>query len=71
MPSSSAGRSRVRPYLERVGLAARAVQGGHLGADEPFTGRVLLEERAQVRHDTVVQTHGELGLRSPLRGGQT
>jgi alpha-glucosidase len=46
-------RARTADQPERFGPAARAVQGGHLRGDQPFAGRVLLEQRGQVRDDTL------------------
>lgn len=56
--------------LEGIGLAAAAVQGGHLGDDEPFTPWKFRGQWRQIRHDPFVQPHGELGLGPLLQSGQ-
>ncbi len=56
--------------VERLGPAARAVQGGHPGGDQAFPRGVFIEQRRHLGDDPLVQTRRQLGLRPVLRRGQ-
>ena len=56
--------------LERVGLAARAVQGEHPLRMQPLAQRLLAHQRLQLRDDLAVAAGGEVLLDGKLQRGE-